>query len=542
MRFALHSRSLQTALLPPLSRVTMTLLATWSPAVHATWLPVFSLLIQQLPLSDIESICVPVVLGMGEPSQTVQTRTLACSLIGELSLKMGAKFRGEIWNRTRLLSQDPHFEVRKHMASQLPHIAVSVDRSIRPCVLDEVAKLLVDDEIEVSRVAAEYLSPVLECCDSVGLMRVVTEELIGSRDEMIVLNVANNSGKLLQCALRIPGCRYTPAIYEFYKSLVHSKNSAVQLAAAVNFPTVFNSRICTENTEGELLALFETLVMSVVPEVKVAIAQGVHEVLQHCTRPQSLQALVLSLLTDDTTKWVLAEHLSRIYAILKTDDNKAFWTAVQGLLQPTNWWRHISCTLREISSIRPSWSIREVLDSIQPSLFLLLQAGCWALRLQTLDLYVSLLHDNFYKARRVETCGTMVTSFAKAGSCFMRVLYVEFCVRVVKTHSKRFFEMYFFRPLLELKDDSITCVRIRLAEALPQIGKVFSGEESWTAEVSEAINQLSSDRDSEVQLRAHAALKEMSQKEYWEAARVVEAEEAVKLAREAAQDDLELAV
>ena len=538
---ALTIHCLPAALLPALSRVTMTLLATWSPSVHETWLPVFTLLLTQLPLSDVESICVPVALCMGEPSQTVQTRTLACSLIGELAVKLGGKFRGEVWNRTRLLSQDPHFEVRKQMAMQLTRIAVAVDRAIRPLVLEEVAKLLVDDEIEVSRAATDHLEPLFDCCDSPTLSKVIAEELIQSKDDFILLGLAQISGKLLHSTLRLPNFPYSSTIYDFYKSLLQAPSSALQLAAASNFPLVFKSRI-SAGAESELVGMLERFAGNQLAEVRIATAKGLYEILPACSRPQGLHHLVVNMLADPATMWEVAEHLAVLYDVLKAEENQGFWTAVQPLLSPTHWWRHVSTVLREIASMRGSWKMSELLDYVQPSLLTLLREGCWTLRLQALDLVVALLHDNFYKARRVETCQAVTAAFGQAANCFMRVLYVEFCLRVVKTHSKNFFETYFFRQLLELKRDRVVCVRMRMAEALPRVGKVFSGEEAWSSEVSEAVNQLSTDSDPEVRQRAFHALKEMGQKEYWEAARVVEAEEAVKLAREAAQDELEMAV
>lgn len=538
---ALSAHSLPSTLLPALSRVTMTLLATWSPSVHETWLPVFSLILTQLSLTDVESICVPVVLSMGEPSQTVQTRTLACSLIGELSAKLGGKFKGEVWNRTRLLSQDPHFEVRKQMAMQLTRISIAVDKAIRPLVLEEVSKLLVDDEIEVSRAAADHLEPLLDFCDSSILSKVLAEELIHSQDEFILLSLAKISGKLLQSTLRLPNSRFSSAIYDFYKSLIQASSPALQLAGATNFPLIFKSHL-SAGAETELTGVLERLAGSQLAEVRVATAQGLHEVLPACSRPQGLHHLVVNMLADPATMWEVAEHLAVLYDVLRGEDNKGFWQAVQPLLSPIHWWRHVSSVLREIAAMRAGWKIREILDFVQPNLMNLLRDGCWTLRLQALDLLVALLHDNFYKARRVEMCQTVAASFGQAASCFMRLLYVEFCLRVVKTHSKAFFETYFFQQLLELKRDGVVCVRIRLAEVLPRVGKVFSGEEAWSSEVSEAVTLLSTDSDPEVRQRAFTALKEMGQKEYWEAARVVEAEEMVKLARETAQDEMEMAV
>jgi hypothetical protein len=122
------------------------------------------------------------------------------------------------------------------------------------------------------------------------------------------------------------------------------------------------------------------------------------------------------------------------------------------------------------------------------------------------------------------------------------LLYAEFCERVIVTQSKLFFETFFFRPLLELSNDRVAAVRIRVAEVLPQVGRVFSGEEMWSSEVADAVQRLEEDQDQEVRERATAASREMAQKEYWEAAKQVEAEELVKLRLEAEQEEREIAV
>jgi hypothetical protein len=81
--------------------------------------------------------------------------------------------------------------------------------------------------------------------------------------------------------------------------------------------------------------------------------------------------------------------------MLQPDSDSGLWSALQDLLAPENPWRNVAMVVLEVMAMRKLWKMGDILEYLQSPVLRLLQDSCWTLKLQALNLFVAIIHDNF---------------------------------------------------------------------------------------------------------------------------------------------------
>lgn len=528
-----------------LLQVTLTILSTWSEPVHCVWLGVLQVLLKSVPETAIKKLCVPVALHLGEYSQAIATRLVATQLVGILSEYLLQDFRGDILQKTLLLSQDTSYQIRKSMCVQLKKVTRSVSEDLQTRVFEEVLKLVNDEEVEVKREAVSLLIDIIDLLPfefmQEDVVPVLRTDLLPTRDPLMRQSIAENFGVLIvkmEAELQDEGFRRQ--CLDFYISLATSAQENERKQAAFTFPAVFSTLGSTAFTE-DLKPMYERLSRDPCLEVKQTVAASFHEILRLSNGENKvLSEVFLGLLADIRLVPTLLRNLATILAALSGEIAAgSILTHILNLINSSLPWRSLDKLLSELQSIFDLFSIYDLLEKLQPALFNLYPKCCLPVKVKIAKLLAEIVHRNYISEKKAELCTLILGLLGESGNAQDRIVFIDFSVRMIVLNSRHFFQRHFLRQLLQLASDPVRNVRLKLAMHLVSFLSYFCTQPDMQTAINAAVTQLMADTDSEVrQLAGQVQMQTMS-RDYWNAVQVAEREEAKKQIREEQQNQRE---
>lgn len=539
---ALSRNAVPQTQLESLVRLTLTLLSTWSAPVHAVWLQVLSALFQLVPQPVMKKHCIPVTLHLGEYSQAVATRIVATQLIGMLAENLQQEFRGDILQKAMMLAQDTSYEIRKIMCIQLKKITRGVSEDLQPRVFGEVLKLVNDEEVDVKCEAASLLIDIIDLLpfDIIQgqVLPVLRTDLLPTRDFGLRQSLAENFGILIvKLEAELQDEEFRDQCLTFYRSLVMSEHEKERKAAAFNFPAVLSTLGATAFSE-DLKPLYEHLSKDICLEVKQIIAASFHEVLRLSIRENRiLGRIFMELLSDMRLITILLRNLSSILVTLSPEiGSSAILSQILNLLNSHLPWRQLDQLLKELVVLLDLFPLSELLDRLQPVLFAMYVKSCLPMKIDIAKLVAEIVHRCYVAEKRGEVCAAVVGMMCESENAQDRIVFVEFCIRMLTLNSRRFFRRHFFDSLLRLSSDPVHNVRLKLAQSLVTFLSSVCTEQDMQSDINSVVTQLMSDSDLEVSRLAGQVQMHTMSREYWNSVQTSEKEEAEKLHREELQD------
>ena len=509
--------------------LSLSLLSCPSP-VQSTWLCVFQACLQAVPADYVRSCCVPIVLQLAEPVKSIPTRAVACQLLGMLAGVLKEDFSGDLSERTLGLAQDPNYEVRLRMTEVFGTIVRSTGLNERPKMLEEVIRLVQDDQLEVRTAAVKLLGEVQDLYSAqqqtAVLVPLLTAELLPDPD--LNSSLCSSLSPILLCCQNHPHALRT--IFSFCQRMQSTPSDSIQISLISSLPTLLTifpsadfAYIERFWTHGSLHT--RTVLSQIYPQVRHK------QVLSQMSSSPS-QLLYLQMLENPATSYPAACHLSAGFKFLSASNQSQALQALKLLLDGKLPWREVLEVLKQIPDFMDMWSIRDSLMHIQPAVLEVMEKGGWRLQLECADILCRMIEQNYYKAKRLAVCKLVVEEYGFSQTYRKRMIFVSFCSLVVQRVSKGTFQALFFPLLLELCRDSVSSVRLHLAILLPSIGRIFTSDEDWSRAVSDAMKRLAEDQCKDVAERANAGLQVMSEYEYWAASKREEMENAKRVERE----------
>ena len=535
---ALQRGLFPTTRLSALLDVALVLLSTWSDPVHVIWLQVFAAVLDKLPTTSVLPIAGKATLHLGESSQTVSTRLVACQLLGILARRIKADFRGELLQRALQLSQDLSFEVRKHMCIELKRIIRAIGEDLHARVFLEVVKLVQDEEAEVRLEAVPLLLDVADLLPGATVQSQVLpwlcEEFFPSRDQGMRGKLAECCGEIaVKFAFYLRNEDLRRQFVDFFLSIASSSLASERLSAAFNFPAIISS-IDFSTFEAHLQGSYISLCRDTNIEVQTTMAKSYHEVLHLMgDKASSLNSVFQDFFSEEAMFGVIIKHLGEIVERLKTGMNLtrliAQLTAVLVQKRP---WRVLDKVLEELCTALEYFPLPDLIETLQPALLSLLPQVSLPLKFRIAQLLARFISINYLSDFRSELCSSITSVLSNSQQYQARLTFVHFCVELLGLMSRRFFRHHFWQALMRVMRDPIVNVRLKVVQNLVFLHIVFCTDEELRHAFAGCVATLQGDADSEVaRLAGEVQVREAS-RDHWAAVQAFEVTESERQQRE----------
>ncbi|XP_076627283.1 serine/threonine-protein phosphatase 4 regulatory subunit 4 isoform X1 [Colletes latitarsis] len=488
------------------------------PVVCDAWLETLLDVIELLPVEVIRLQILPLTIMKGQLSQPIYSRVTCSRLLGKICTRFdSAMIQKEVLPTVHSLCQDVNSEVRASICLQLRFVAEGLGaESVKPALLPSLVELASDEESNVRCTSVQtivYLLPHLQedtiKTTIVPLVKKLCENAMKSDDNVICI-IAQEFGKLVlgleKCLLPTEKAWFLKYFQQLAQMGIVSmkKESKPHLlfmtsnpaedekymecrrCCAFNLPAMFLFVSNSSDDTDALLLTFNALVNDHYYMVRRTVASGIHEVAK-ILGPKSgrIKLDLIKLLKDDSKEVLqgLVPHIGLLLDCLAESQTIGVDRMDSTLMEIGR--ALIICEV-EISSTR-NWRLAvlmhsqlEIIVKYFPSDFIysnfvpmvffrILHARPIPVRLAAGTLYLFLLRYNMKPTQRVELRSRLYTELANSPDCYVRMMFVRMMVEALEIFSSVYFKEHFFNVLLNMAEDPVANIRIKVVSLLPQL-------------------------------------------------------------------------
>ncbi|VBB28559.1 unnamed protein product [Acanthocheilonema viteae] len=471
----------------------------------AAWLETLVEVIDQVPVSQLKQLVVPLTISQAETSQRAQRRVLATKLIIKLCANLEPiDIRRDIMPCVQMLCNDPNSNVRSSIAQNLSVVAESLrnpnDCGLVPCLL----QLCKDTEIGTREAALNnvalcipFLSKEQRKCSIVPLLKRSIEQALSAQDETLGV-VAKNLGQwidLLQDVLTVRDHNWFLDIYVQIANLSRCSSSSNDSNVSSNIQTSVR-RMCAYNFpcmvlkygenffKDRLLPILEGFCADPDDDIRSATAAGFHEVVKLMSNEPTLLPPFFELIRGSSAEVVghLMGNLDRILPVLYkcvSEQNNCKISRLQldhiiigcnRLIRKTSSWRAQHSYLKNIAVLRYLVPVKDLFISFIPMLKQeVLTTRAIPCRVAASITLLLFMRENPCEVDRQSIIDFFVHSIARHQNCHRRRLFLDMIPEIIANFSRKFFHTHFLIPILAMANDKVTSIRLQLCHMLPKI-------------------------------------------------------------------------
>ncbi|XP_033325944.1 serine/threonine-protein phosphatase 4 regulatory subunit 4 isoform X4 [Megalopta genalis] len=488
------------------------------PVVCDAWLETLLDVIELLPVEVIRAQIVPLTISKGQLSQPINSRVTCSRLLGKICTRFDpAMIQKEILPSVHSLCQDVNSEVRASICLQLRFVAEGLGaESVKSALLPSLVELASDEESNVRCTSVQtivYLLPHLQedtiKTIIVPLVKKLCENATKSDDHVICV-IAQEFGKLV---LGLEKCLVTAEktwFLKYFQQLAqmgmvsiksdskphHSfmssspadeeKHMECRRCCAFNLPAMFLFVSDSSDDTDALLVTFNSLASDHYYTIRKTVASGIGEVAK-ILYPKSgrIKLDLIKLLKDDSEEVLqgLVPHIgttldclaeSQTIGVDRVDSTlmeigRALLKCESEISTTHNW--RLASMMHSQLEIIPKYFPSDFIYSyfVPMAFFRILHARPIPVRLAAGTLYLFLLRYNMKPIQRVELRSRLYTELATSTDCYVRMMFVRMMVAALEIFSSAYFKEHFFTVLLNLAEDPVANIRIKVLSMLPQL-------------------------------------------------------------------------
>ncbi|XP_029453728.1 serine/threonine-protein phosphatase 4 regulatory subunit 4 isoform X2 [Rhinatrema bivittatum] len=455
------------------------------------------------------------LVSKAQLSQTVQSRIASCKILGKLANKFEAHvIKRDILPLVKSLCQDVEYEVRSCMGRQLEYIAQGIGTELtKTVVLPELVELSRDENNSVRLAAFESLVNLLIMVDHDDRLQIVLPivksfcEKSFKADESVLASLSLHLGKLCHGLQGVFTQDQHLWFMDFFKKLcrlgLHQENGhssdnqlqtielekkyfSVRKNCAFNFPAMIVF-VGPKNFHLELFSIFFCLCHDPEVPVRYTMASGFYEVAKLLsTNVYLIHKELIALLQDESLEVLdaLLDHLPETLELMANggensgSENKlvmipdlipALTAAEQKAATSLKWRSHekllqkYACLPHIISSDQIYYRfLHRMFTIIMTNNVLPVQRAA----ARTLCIF---LRYNRKQEQRYEIIQKLTEQLGQGKSYWNRLRFLDTCEYIMELFSKAFFCKYFFLSVLDLTNDPVANVRMKLCYLLPKL-------------------------------------------------------------------------
>ncbi|XP_029453730.1 serine/threonine-protein phosphatase 4 regulatory subunit 4 isoform X4 [Rhinatrema bivittatum] len=483
--------------------------------VSNAWLDTLLSVIEALPKENIRHEILNPLVSKAQLSQTVQSRIASCKILGKLANKFEAHvIKRDILPLVKSLCQDVEYEVRSCMGRQLEYIAQGIGTELtKTVVLPELVELSRDENNSVRLAAFESLVNLLIMVDHDDRLQIVLPivksfcEKSFKADESVLASLSLHLGKLCHGLQGVFTQDQHLWFMDFFKKLcrlgLHQENGhssdnqlqtielekkyfSVRKNCAFNFPAMIVF-VGPKNFHLELFSIFFCLCHDPEVPVRYTMASGFYEVAKLLsTNVYLIHKELIALLQDESLEVLdaLLDHLPETLELMANggensgSENKlvmipdlipALTAAEQKAATSLKWRSHekllqkYACLPHIISSDQIYYRfLHRMFTIIMTNNVLPVQRAA----ARTLCIF---LRYNRKQEQRYEIIQKLTEQLGQGKSYWNRLRFLDTCEYIMELFSKAFFCKYFFLSVLDLTNDPVANVRMKLCYLLPKL-------------------------------------------------------------------------
>ena len=112
---------------------------------------------------------------------------------------------------------------------------------------------------------------------------------------------------------------------------------------------------------------------------------------------------------------------------------------------------------------------------------------------------ICFLQIDYLSKKKSEIIKHLFDNFMKAKNYQRRMIYLDFCEMCFRTFAFNFLKLYIIPDCLELSNDKVANIRIKLCRILPEIRNyIFANDGETLARFNNVLNKLMEDKDADV--------------------------------------------
>ncbi|KAK1134181.1 hypothetical protein K0M31_011962 [Melipona bicolor] len=489
------------------------------PVICHAWLETLLDVIELLPVEVIRKQILPLTVSKGQLSQPIHSRIICSKILGKICTRFdSALIQKEVLPMVHSLCQDVNSDVRASICLQLRFVAEGLGaESVKSALLPSFVELASDEESNVRCASIQtiaYLLPHLQEDTIKTIIVPLVKKLCENTqsvqsDNNVICVIAQEFGKIVlgleKCLLpaektwflkyfqqlaqmgvvlmKKESKPYIPFMSTFDED---EKYVECRRCCAFNLPAMFIFVSNSVDDTNALLLTFTALASDHYYLVRRTVACGIHEVAKVLgPKTGHIKTDLIKLLKDNNEEVLqgLVPHIgltldclaeSQIIGVDKMDSTvmeigRALLKC-ESEIAATHNWRLVSLMHSQLE-ILPKYFPSDFIYSyfVPMAFFRILNARPIPVRLSAGTLYLFLLRYNMKPMQRVELRSKLYTDLANNPNCYVRMIFVRMMIEALEIFSSVYFKEHFFTVLLNLAEDSVANIRMKVVSLMPQL-------------------------------------------------------------------------
>ncbi|XP_025268824.1 serine/threonine-protein phosphatase 4 regulatory subunit 4-like isoform X3 [Camponotus floridanus] len=487
------------------------------PVICHAWLETLLDVIELLPVEVVRAQILPLTISKGQLSQPIYSRITCSRLLGKICTRFdSAMIQKEVLPTVHSLCQDVNSDVRANICLQLRFVAEGLGaESVKPALLPSLVELASDEESNVRYASVQtivYLLPHLQE-DTIKniiapLVKKLCENAAKSEDNVICI-IAQELGKLVlgleKCLstsektwflkyfqqlaqMGIPSLKKEKPQFTFISSNPTQDERYVECRrhCAFNLPAMFIFVSSSPDDVNALLTTFDALASDHYYMVRRTVACGIHEVTKVLgSKSARIRGNLIKLLKDDSEEVLqgLIPHIGITLECLA--ENQTIGTdrvdstlmeigkallKCEAKVAGTYNWRMASLMHAQLEILPKCFPSDFIYSYFVPMAFSrILHARPIPVRLAAGILFLVLLRYNMKPIQKAELRNRIFTDLANNPDCYVRMMFVRMMIEALEIFSSVYFKEHFFNVLLNLAEDPVANIRMKVVSLLPQL-------------------------------------------------------------------------
>ncbi|XP_015126876.1 serine/threonine-protein phosphatase 4 regulatory subunit 4 isoform X1 [Diachasma alloeum] len=494
-------------------------LDTRDPVLAHAWLETLLDVIELLPTDVIRREILPVAVIKGQLSQPVGSRIMCCKIIGKICTRFDSQLlKKEVLPTVHSLCQDVNSDVRACICLQLHYVAESLGaESVTASLLPSIVELASDEESIVRHASVQtivYLLPHLQPdvikCTLSPLIKKSCDSALKSDDAVICI-IAQEFGKLalgLEKVLTPPERTWLVKYFQqlsqlgmssppkqppekqdlpfTISSLITERYIECRKQCAYNMPAMFLFTSSSPEDTDLLLPTLTDLANDPFYMVRRNLACGLHEIARIMgAKNGALKNDFIKLVKDDNEQVLqgIVPHIGEILQLFvesQTISKDSIDLPVmevgrallkcEGEIFSTNNWRLSSLMFQQLEVLPKCFPSDYIYNYFVPVVVnRALKARPIPVKLAAGRAFLVFIRYNLKPIQRTELRNKLYTDLSRNSSCYVRMLYIRMMIEAMSIFSSVYFKEQFFGSLLEMAEDPIANIRLKVVGLLPSL-------------------------------------------------------------------------
>ncbi|XP_011306054.1 serine/threonine-protein phosphatase 4 regulatory subunit 4 isoform X2 [Fopius arisanus] len=441
---------------------------------------------------------------------------MCCKIIGKISTRFDSQLlKKEVLPTVHSLCQDVNSDVRACICLQLHYVAESLGgESVTASLLPSIVELASDEESIVRHASIQtivYLLPHLQADVIKSTISPLIKKSCDSAlksDDAVICIISQEFGKLalgLEKVLTPPErtwlVKYFRQLSELGMSgpkqavdkqdLPFSSNSMLteryiecRKHCAYNMPAMFLFASTSPDDTDMLLPILTDLSSDPYHLVRRNVACGLHEIARIMgDKNGSIKCDFMKLVKDDNEQvlqglvpnigktlqlFVESQTISKDSIDLPVMEMGRALLKCEGEIFGTNNWRLSSLMFQQLEVLPKCFPSDYIYNYFVPvALNRALKARPIPVKLAAGRTFLVFIRYNLKPAQRTELRNKLYTDLSRNTSCYVRMLYIRMMIEAMGIFSSVYFKEHFFSGLLEMTEDPIANIRLKVVTLLP---------------------------------------------------------------------------